>query len=261
MRMIKTFKHWLQHPLTSELDIDDPKTTELRRIIIQEKTILRMIYEEWYKWIVDSFPAGKEPILELGSGAGFLNQLAPKLITSEVFLCPNIQIVLDGHYLPLREHSLRGIVMTDVLHHLSHTPVFFREASRCIKKGGAIIFVEPWCTTWSKMIYTKLHHEPFAPNVKEWDFPSTGALSGANGALPWIIFQRDRSRFEQEFPEWQITSIEPIIPFRYLVSGGVSLRSFMPGWTYPFWMWLERSMKPWSKHLAMFAKIILTKQS
>ena len=29
-------------------DLDDPKTTQLRRHIIQDKPLLKNIYEEWY---------------------------------------------------------------------------------------------------------------------------------------------------------------------------------------------------------------------
>jgi hypothetical protein len=42
----------------------------------------------------------------------------PRLITSEVFNCPGIQVVLDGQALPIAAGSLRAIVMTDVLHHI-----------------------------------------------------------------------------------------------------------------------------------------------
>jgi hypothetical protein len=56
--------------------------------------------------------------------------------------------------------------------------------------------IEPWVSTLSRPIYTRLHHEPFNPDAKDWSFPDTGPLSGANGALPWIIFQRDRHHFE-----------------------------------------------------------------
>ena len=43
----------LEHPLTKSLDLDDPKTTVLRKRIIQEKPFLRKIYKEWYEWIPD----------------------------------------------------------------------------------------------------------------------------------------------------------------------------------------------------------------
>ena len=86
--MLKT---WLAHPLTRDLDIDDPRTTHLRRQIIQEKSFLRQIYQEWYQAIVAALPDGQGAVLELGAGAGFMRDFVPNLITSELFYCPNIK--------------------------------------------------------------------------------------------------------------------------------------------------------------------------
>jgi SAM-dependent methyltransferase len=189
-----------------------------------------------------------------------MNEVIPNLITTEIFQCPNIDVVVDGQFLPFADGVLRGIVMIDVLHHIPQPRLFLTEASRCVRSGGCLIMIEPWVTPWSRLIYAKLHHEPFCPDASEWEFPSTGPLSGANGALPWLMFERDRIQFEQEFPEWHIQLIKPIMPFRYLISGGVSMRSLMPGWTFGFWRGLEYVFQPWIKKWAMFAQIVLIKE-
>ena len=151
--------------------------------------------------------------------------------------------------------------MTNVLHHLPDPRQFFSDALSCVGAGGVIAMIEPWVTPWSRLVYSYVHHEPFEPEAAEWTFPSAGPLSGANGALPWILFQRDRALFEREFPLWSIELIEPMMPFRYLVSGGVSLRNLAPGWTTAFWRGLERLMGSTSNRMAMFALIILRKNS
>ena len=119
--------------------------------------------------------------------------------------------------------------------------------------------VEPWVTPWSRFLYQRLHQETFCPEATAWEFPSRGPLSGANGALPWIIFARERSQFEREFPEWHLHNIKIGMPFRYLLSGGVSLVSLSPAWTFGFWQRLENLLKPLMKHLAMFAQIELVR--
>jgi SAM-dependent methyltransferase len=146
--------------------------------------------------------------------------------------------------------------MTDVLHHIPDAAAFFREATRCLRPGGVVAMVEPWVSPWSRLIYTHLHHEPFEPEVQRWDFPASGPLSDANGALPWILFERDRKHFEEQFLHLRIRS-PPMMPFRYLVSGGVSMRTLMPGRTTPFWKMLERACQPHMKRLAMFSLISL----
>lgn len=255
--MIKT---WLAHPLTRGMNIDDPRTTSLRRQIIQEKSFLRQIYQEWYGAIATALPAGEEPVLELGSGAGFLSDFIPGLITSEIFCCPSVRVVLDGSRLPFADASLRGIVMTDVLHHLPQPRRFFTEAARCVRHGGVIVMIEPWVSSWSRLIYRRLHHEPFQPEATEWESPRGGPLSGANSALAWMIFERDRDQFEREFPVWQVRLIRPFMPFRYLVSGGVSMRSLMPSWSFRFWHRLEHTFSSCMNHLAMFSEIVVVRR-
>jgi len=252
-------KRWLEHPLTRGMDIDDPRTTGLRRRIIKEKPFLRKLYEEWYGMVLKSLPSEARPVVELGSGAGFLKDFLPDLITSDVFEGEDIDTVLDGAELPFGDGALGAIVMIEVLHHLARPWDFFREASRCVRPGGVVVMIEPWVTAWSSWVYRHLHHEPFDPEVSECGFVSSGPLSGANSAMPWVLLDRDRAAFRQEFPEWRISEVKPMMPFRYMLSGGVSVRGSMPGWSYGAWRTVERWATPCMKHLAMSAKIVLTR--
>lgn len=250
---------WLQHPLTRGLDLDDPRTTALRRRIIAEKPFLRRIYAEWYEGIAAVLPPLPGRVLELGSGAGFLAEYVPDLIASDIMPCPNTDAVIDGHALPLADGALRAIVMTNVFHHLARPRLFLAEAARCVRPGGVMVLVEPWVTPWSRLIYTRLHHEPFAPEAATWEFPASGPLSGANGGLPWIVFERDRELITREFPQWGVASVTPMMPLRYLISGGISLRSLMPGWSFDLWRGVEGLLSPAMGQLAMFARIVLTR--
>jgi ubiquinone/menaquinone biosynthesis C-methylase UbiE len=89
------------------------------------------------------------------------------LITSEIFHCSNVKIVVDAQQMPSADRSLRAIIMTYVLHHLPGVERFFGEASRCLCKGGKILMIEPWVTPWSRFVYGRLHHEPFRPEVAD----------------------------------------------------------------------------------------------
>jgi SAM-dependent methyltransferase len=258
--MVERLRAWLAHPLTRGYDLDDPETTWLRRRIIKEKVFLRRIYEEWYQSIAAELPGGSEPVLELGSGAGFMSEFVPGLITSELLPCPHVSAVLNAMSLPFADNSLRAIVMTDVMHHIPDARRFFEEATRCVRSGGAIVMIEPWVTAWSRFVYTRFHHEPFEPKVTQWSFPSSGPLSSANGALPWILFARDREPFQREFPQWEIKYIKPMMPFRYLISGGFSLRSLMWGPTFGGWRLLEKLLSPGMDFWGMFARIVLIKK-
>ena len=252
-----TLRRWLAHPLTAGMCIDDPATTALRKQIISSKPFLTAIYDEWYKALAAGVPAGEGEALELGSGAGYCDRYIRGLITSEVFTVPSVRLVADARKMPFGDASLRAIVFTDVLHHMPDVRQFFREACRCLRPGGKILMIEPWVSSWSRLVWGRLHHEPFDPDAQEWCFPETGPLSGANGALPWIVFVRDRQEFEREFPQLVIEKIVPSLPFRYLLSGGVGMRSLMPGFTQPLWAGLERALEPAMSRLGTFAFISL----
>jgi SAM-dependent methyltransferase len=247
----------LAHPTTRGLDIDSPATTALRREIVREKGFLRRLYEEWYGCIREALPAAPGTVVELGSGAGFMAEHIDGLVTSEVFATPGAQLVLDGARLPFASDSLRAIVMTDVFHHIAAPRAFLAEAHRALRPGGRVVMIEPWVTGWSRFVYRRFHHEPFEPGAAAWEFPSTGPLSGANGALPWIVFQRDRAVLEREFPALRVLEVRPLMPMAYLWSGGVGMRSLLPGIAYRPWRALERALPPLERRAAMFALVVV----
>jgi len=170
-----------------------------------------------------------------------------------------MQLVGNGQAMPFANESLRAIVMKNVLHHMPRVRLFFAEATRCLRTGGEIRMIEPWVTPWSRQIYKRLHEEPFDAETQEWEFAESGPLSGANVALPWIVLSRDREQFDAEFPRLTIKSVQPMMPFRYIVSGGVGMRSLIPGFTQGVWAGLERWLAPQMHRLGMFALIVLQK--
>jgi hypothetical protein len=254
---------WLKNKLiiqeTADLSLDDPSLTAKRREIIQNKGFLRRIYVEWYDFLAGSVPSGQGEVLEIGSGGGFMGEFIPELITSDVFPCPGVDIVMDacGAW-PFDDRRLKAVLMVDVLHHLPNVRNFFRQADAAVGYKGIVAMVEPWVTPWSHFIYSRVHHEPFMPQTQEWTFPARGPLSGANSALPWIIFHRDRHLFEKNFPNWNIDKIQPFMPLSYILSGGVSLRSLMPENVYFLIRQLEKR-SGLEQYAAMFASIILRK--
>ena len=240
--------------------LDDAALSMLHRQIICKKKFLKRIYEDFYQELMDA--AGFRPdksILELGSGGGFLKELYPTIITSDILKLPSVDKIFSAQTMPFDDQSLDAIIMIDVLHHIPDVRAFFREATRCLKSGGRVVMIEPANTCWGRFIYTHFHHEGFDPKTG-WEFQSQGPLSTANGALPWIVFCRDRRQFESEFPSLQIINIRYHTPFRYLVSGGLTLRQLVPTWSYPVFKGLEFCLSPLCGLLGMFQTIILEKK-
>jgi len=261
MQITSKIRLILTHPMLRGLTVDDPRIAKVWRQMAYKKPFLRRIYEDWYEIIAAALPAGSGKVLEIGSGSSFIKFCIPEAITSEISNSAKVDIILDGHKLPFKEESLRCLILVDVLHHLNNPVSFFMEATRCVRSGGAVVMIEPWVTTWSRWIWEKFHHEPFLPISTQWEYPWANPLLGANTALPWILFERDRLRFESDFPQWQIKTIKPMMPFRYLFSGGVSYRNLMPAWSYPLWKKLEDKLEFSMKKIGMFAQIVLVKKN
>jgi SAM-dependent methyltransferase len=200
------------------------------------------------------------PVLEIGSGGGFLAAFIPDLLTSDIHFMEHTRITLDGCRLPFKADALSAIVMVNVFHHLPDVLGFLADAARCVRGGGKIIMIEPWMTPWSRFVYTYFHHEDCDPRTEKLQLDYGKPLSAANAALPWIVFKRDRAFFQSKFSKWRIASIAPEMPFSYLLSGGFSLKSLLPPNVLFLILKLEKSLEPRLANLAMFAGIVLVKK-
>ncbi len=243
-------------------NIDAPETTLLHREIILGKPFLKKLYTEWYSEFRNEIPnLPKGILLEIGSGGGFLKEIIPDITTSDILPLPTCDLCMSADAIKFTDNSVSAIFMLNVLHHIPNTEDFFYEAQRVLKPNGIIYMIEPANTWFSRLIYTTIHHEPFKPHAPEWHFSSTGPLSGANGALPWIIFKRDLSLFNNKYPLLKLKSFSPHTPFRYLLSGGLSRFKFVPGIMFSFVTAFEKLFTPLFSNLGMFQTIKIEKQN
>lgn len=260
------FFHWLHNQmrkllvsfiLETENDLDDPVTSEQRMQLIKEKRLLYKLYIKFYKDLLSVVPGhigGK--IVELGSGGGFLKELEPKTITSDILPIRGVDMVMDAEKMPFKNSEVKAFVGLNVLHHIKNPKKAFLEMERCLKKGGAISFIEPSNTFWSRFIYKNFHHEFFDESAG-WEREGKGGpLSEANIALPWIMFVRDRSVFEKEFPLLRIEMLKIHTPFLYLASGGLSKWQLVPDIAYG----LVRTMDRLLSNQGMFVHITIRRK-
>jgi SAM-dependent methyltransferase len=160
--------------------------------------------------------------------------------------------------MPFADKSIGGIFLLDTMHHIRDSELFLKEAVRILAKNGKMVMIEPANSLWGRFIYKNFHHEPFNPGGN-WSIPSTGSLSGANGALPWIVFVRDNKKFRVKFPELMIESIAFGDPLGYLISGGVSHKQFLPDCTFSAIRFLDIVLPKISKQFSMFMIVKITR--
>lgn len=260
--MSKTsFLSFLALPEAAQLsdNLDDVSTTLVHRRILNQKPFLRRIYTEFYEMMRERLgpDADKMAVLEIGSGAGFIKEILPRCITSDLIVMDGLDVACSALDFPFKDDSLDAVVMINVLHHLPDARDFFKELCRCLKPGGRVIMVEPANTAWGKFVYTHFHHEPFDEKTPDWQFTPGGRLTDANVALPWMVFFRDRERFLREYPGLRIVAARPHTPFRYLLSGGFTMRGLVPAFSYPLFKALGLLLTPLHGLLGMFMTVEL----
>jgi len=241
--------------------LDDPSRLPEIQGVLARKPGLRRLYREFYnryRECLAATPAGGG-VLELGAGAGFAREAIPEIIASDVLPYAGLDLVADGTRLPFADGALRLICMTNVFHHIPDAAAFLAEASRCLKRGGRMLIIDQHPGLISGPILKFAHHEPFRPDTEQWAFATSGPLSGANGALAWVVFVRDRGRFEGRFPELELVRYRPHTPLRYWLCGGLKNWCLLPGWAFPLATAVDGVLSAWPR-LGSFVDVELVRR-
>lgn len=243
-------------------DLDDASIVLLHKKAVSENTFLRKIYEDYYKEfkiLTNNVPNGLK--VEIGSGGGFIKEIIPEVITSDIVPSEGIDMVFPATKIPFSDKTVSAFFLQNVLHHIGEPIEFFNEMNRCLVEHGKIVLIEPYNSFWGRFIRIityGLHKESFNIN-SGWKTCNNNRMTGANWALPWLIFFKDRKIFESKFPNLKINKLFPHSPFRYIFSGGVSAGQLIPPFTYNIVKRVENSFPSLSKHLGMFFTVELEK--
>ncbi len=242
-----------------DFDLDDPNASLAHRDIILKKPFLKRLYNDWYLiFIIKSKEIKNGKYLEIGSGGGFLKDVFPEVITSDILILPNVDLIFTAEEIPFKENELASIVMLNVFHHIPKPHLFLKEAQRTLIKGGKIIMTEPANSSLARFIYKRFHHEPFDEKGQR-EIKAGNPLSNSNQALPYIYFERDLDLFKKDFPSLKINSIKYHSPFSYIISGGVSRSAMLPFFMYNFVKGIEWLFSPFYKQIGLFCTIEIEK--
>ena len=237
--------------------LDNPNRIEEIRRVIAAKPALRQFYGEVYAKYAASLAACPEAGLagELGSGGGFAQALISELVATDVLPYEGVDRVVEATRMPFTDGSVRFFAMLNVFHDIPDVEAFLREATRCLAPGGRLLMIDQHPGWISTPVFRHLHHEPFRTDADSWSFDSTGPLSGANGALAWIVFVRDRGRFDREFRELQVLRYRPFAPLRYWLAGGLKSWCLLPQAAWGLATSLDRILLSISRDLGSFVEI------
>jgi SAM-dependent methyltransferase len=257
----------LGEPELRGLDVDTPELAAAHRRILARKAIVRRLFERFYRECrrmdLRHFARCPGARLEIGSGAGFLHDVYPDVVTSDVKPLAFVDLVCHAERLPVRDASLRAIYAINVFHHLPDPRGFFRAAARALHPGGGVVLIEPFHGPLARRLFRDLFtSERFDPDVPGWeaDGAAGGPMSDANQALSYVVFVRDRARFAREFPELSLVVDRPHTHLWYLASGGVNFRQLVPAAAIPLLRAAEWALAPLAPWIALQHTIVLRRR-
>lgn len=254
----------LDEPRLRGVPVGSARFFELQRQIIRERPLIRRIYDVWYQRLLDderSVPGDPDEhvVLELGSGGGYIQEIAPRVVTSD--LVEGVaDLVVDGRELPFPEGSVRAILLTHVFHHIPDVRRFFEEAQRVLIPGGVITMIEVSHTPFARFFFRHFHPEPYDDEAADWRFDQSDAMKESNQALSWMVFFRDRARFAEICPRLGLRQWSYLPWLGYLLSGGVTRKSLVPGGLAPLARAMDRLVKPLDSLMALHWHITIEKK-
>lgn len=222
---------------------------------------LRQLYGEWYEQFIvemEGLPEGMK--IELGAGGGFFKQVAPTIISTDSLPLSTNDLTFSPLSMPFNADSVSGIFMIDAFCQMEDTHAFLTEAQRVLRPGGKIIMIEPACSLWGRVANKWLCQKSF-DRAGAWSNTLSAAYQRVNSALAWIVFERDHSRFQDDFPNLTVQNMTYHTPLRYFLGGGNRFDlSFVPQSSYPFFrladQWLSKHSQQWS----MFVTVEIEKK-
>jgi SAM-dependent methyltransferase len=227
-----------------------------------ERPLLRRLYRDWYRLIVERLANVPGESIELGSGIGRLREIAgDRVRLTDVTPTPWTEEIVDAHELPFVDGSLANIVSVDVFHHLANPPRFLDEADRALAPGGRVVLIEPYCSPVSTPLYRLFHHErtetnvdPFRPDTRV----GTGPLE-SNQALPTLAFFRRAGEFRSRWPRLRLAERQRLAFLLYPLSGGFSKQPLVPAALYTPLRGVERVLTPLAPLLAFRCLVVVEK--
>jgi SAM-dependent methyltransferase len=235
----------------------------LHRDILRSKPMIYGVMGEFYRAcrsLDEEFLSGDGLRIEIGAGSSLMKDFQPEVQVTDIKPATFLDRVLDAQRMDLADGSVRAVYAINCFHHLPEPDRFFSELERVLVPGGGCVLIEPYFGPLAAFLYRRLFTtERFDPADPSWDGSSgQGAMTGANQALSYIIFQRDASEFARKHPRLAIVERRRLHNYlRYLSSGGLNFRQLVPNLATGVLRGVERVLTPVDHLLALHHAVVL----
>lgn len=264
MSFFVRIRDFLADPRLKGIDVNSDDLIKVHRKILYEKKMMREVFEDFYSKCIkldNRYFSGDALKVEIGAGVSFFKEKYPEILSTDIKEAENLDKVIDALDMDFRDSSVRAIYGINCFHHFPDPEKFFLELNRVLVNGGGCILIEPFYGFVAERFYKKIFNtETFYKAQKEWNDPENVVMTGANQALSYIVFKRDKEKLNSLFPELEIVYHKTLKNYvRYLLSGGLNFRSLLPGWCSPFLRCVEFVLSPFNGALALHHIIVIRK--
>ena len=268
MQLLQSIRDSLIDPAVLEMDRNGGERIVIHRDILFRKKMMQSVFVDFYNLCLqinrEKF-SGKGKLVEIGAGISFFKKVCPELVVTDIVPGPGIDMTLDAQDMkPFEANSVRAMFGFNCFHHLPEPEKFFKELIRVLEPGGGCAPIEPYYGPIARPFYRNLHREEhFDMSQPTWNTAShSGVMTDANQALSYIVFVRDRKRFEKEFPELEIVVEKRLSNYlRYLFSGGLNFKQLLPDWSIGIVRALEWLLTPIQPITALHYVIAIRKRA
>jgi SAM-dependent methyltransferase len=255
----------LREPALASVDVDGVERMEVHRAIIDRKPMIREVFTEIHKLMLDleaHYLPAQGARIEIGAGVWPIRESDAGVLATDVVAAPHLDRVVDAQAMNFADGSVRSVFGQHCFHHLPDPEAFFNELTRVCPSGGGAILVEPYWSPVAGVLFKRLFaSEDYDKSAPGWTTSGSGAMSGANQALSYIVFERDKARFHQLFPQLEIVHQAPMANHvRYLLSGGLNFRQLVPDMLSSTLKGIEGLLGPFNRTLALHHVLVLRKR-
>lgn len=256
----------LQEPELAGVDVDGEERMRVHRTIIDRKPMIRDVFTEIHRLMLDlerRYLDADGLRIEIGAGVWPIRESDPGVMATDIVAAPHLDRVLDAQAMDLPDASVRSVFGQHCFHHLPDPAAFLAELVRVCPVGGGCILVEPYWSPAAGVIFRNLFStEGYDKLAEGWKTASGSAMSGANQALSYIVFERDRALFERSFPQLEVVHQAPIGNYvRYLLSGGLNFRQLAPDLLSRPMAGIEAMLSPLARVLALHHVLVLRRRN
>lgn len=263
--MAVALRRLLAEPRLRHVSVDSDQLVKLHRQILLEKRIMREVFAEFFtamlaadaRWF--TAPGAR---VELGAGSSIFGDLHPQVISTDIKLADTLRAVVDALAMPFKTGAVRSVFGVNCFHHFPDPAKFFGELTAMLAPGGGCVLIEPYHGVVARQFYRRLFEtEHFDPDQRGWMTAASGPMTGANQALSYVVFERDRAEFVRRFPALEVVESRPLTNYaRYILSGGLNFRALVPAWCAPAIRGAEMALTPAARWLALHHLIVIRRR-